>query len=420
MPVLWPLAAAAGGIVALDRLALATARPPRRGLERTAADLGLPHELLEFRAFDGITLRGEWMEPPGVRPDHTVVVLVHGWTGNSGTMMFVAEPLLAAGYPVFSVDVRRHGRSDDAPFVTIRHFRDDLKHALETARRRRPKAPIAVVGHSLGGSAALLAAATGAPVDAVALVAAPADLFEVTAGMFTDRGLPGNLMTRVLRPFWQRRAGEPFAGLDPAAHATELDIPILVVQGELDSRVPAEHARRIAANAGTDVMWIEDAAHKDILDRSELHEALKTFLGQVSRRDDAGSVDVLAAVIRDGDRYLVCRRPAGKRHGGLWEFPGGKLQAGESRAEAAARELREELDLHLVRLGDPLCSHRDPDSPFLVHFVEAYVEGPPRALEHEELRWVSTAEMQGLSLAPADRAFADRLTGRAGGDLTSA
>jgi 8-oxo-dGTP diphosphatase len=397
--------------VALDRLALVTARPPRRGLERTAADLGLPHELIEFRAFDGLTLRGEWMEPPGVRPDHTVVVLVHGWTGNSGTMMFVAEPLLAAGYPVFSIDVRRHGRSDDAPFVTIRHFRDDLRHALNATRKRRPDAPIAVVGHSLGGSAALLAAATGAPVDAVALVAAPADLFEVTAGMLTDRGLPGNLMTRVLRPFWQRRAGEPFSGLDPAARAGELRIPILVVQGELDARVPAEHARRIADNAGTDVMWIDQAAHKDILDRPELHAALLSFLGRVSRQDDGASVDVLAAVIRDGDRYLVCRRPAGKRHGGLWEFPGGKIQAGESRSQAAARELREELDIRLVHLGDTVCTHRDPDSPFLVHFVDATVEGSPIALEHEEMRWVTTEELQGLSLAPADRAFADRMMG---------
>jgi len=420
MPVLWPLAAAAGGIVALDRLALATARPPRRGLERTAADLDLPHELLEFPAFDGITLRGEWMEPVGVRPDHTVVVLVHGWTGNSGTMMLVAEPLLAAGYPVFAVDVRRHGRSDDAPFVTIRHFRDDLKHALELTRERRPDAPIAVVGHSLGGSAALLAAAAGAPIDAAALVAAPADLFEVTAGMFTDRGLPGNLMTRVLRPFWQRRAGEPFAGLEPAARAAEAEIPILVVQGELDARVPAEHARRIARNAATDVLWIKEAAHKDILDRPELHEALLSFLGTVSRADSAAQVDVLAAVIRDGDRYLVCRRPAEKRHGGLWEFPGGKIQAGESRLQAAARELREELDLRVVQLGETVGSHRDPESPFVVHFVEATVEGSPTALEHEELRWVTAAELRNLSLAPADREFADRLTGSPAREVPSA
>ena len=420
MPVLWPLAAAAGGIVALDRLALATARPPRRGLERTAADLGLPHELIEFRAFDGITLRGEWMEPPGVRPDHTVAVLVHGWTGNSGTMMYVAEPLLEAGYPVFSIDVRRHGRSDDAPYVTIRHFRDDLKHALELTRARRPAAPIVVVGHSLGGSAALLAAAAGAPIDAVALVAAPADLFEVTAGMFRDRGLPGGLMTRVLRPFWQRRAGEPFTGLDPAARAAELEIPILVVQGELDARVPAEHARRIAQNAATDVLWIEEAAHKDILDRPELHDALLAFLGGAAQQNSAAPVDVLAAVIRDGDRYLVCRRPAGKRHGGLWEFPGGKIQAGESRAEAAARELLEELDLRLVQLGETVCSHRDPGSPFLVHFMEATVEGSPAALEHDELRWVTGEQLPGLSLAPADRAFVDRLSKPPSSEVPSA
>ncbi len=420
MPVLWPLAAAAGGIVALDRLALATARPPRRGLERTAADLGLPHELIEFRAFDGITLRGEWMEPPGVSPDHTVAVLAHGWTGNSGTMMFVAEPLLAAGYPVFSIDVRRHGRSDDAPFVTIRHFRDDLKHALELTRERRPEAPIAVVGHSLGGSAALLAAAAGAPVDSLALVAAPADLFEVTAGMFRDRGLPGNLMTRVLRPFWQRRAGEPFTGLDPAARAAELEMPILVVQGELDARVPAEHARRIAQNASTDVLWIEEAAHKDILDRPELHDALLAFLDGAAQQDSGKSVDVLAAVIRNGDRYLVCRRPAGKRHGGSWEFPGGKIQPGESRAEAAARELLEELDLRLVQLGETVCSYRDPGSPFLVHFMEATVEGSPTALEHDEIRWVTAEQLPGLSLAPADRAFADRLSGSSVDEVPSA
>jgi 8-oxo-dGTP pyrophosphatase MutT (NUDIX family) len=62
---------------------------------------------------------------------------------------------------------------------------------------------------------------------------------------------------------------------------------------------------------------------------------------------------VLAAVIRRQDRYLVCRRPAHKRHGGLWEFPGGKLEPGETLLEAARRELREELgaevsDLPLV------------------------------------------------------------------------
>jgi hypothetical protein len=82
--------------------------------------------------------------------------------------------------------------------------------------------------------------------------------------------------------------------------------------------------------------------------------------------------------------------------------------------------LREELDLRLVHLGDTVSSHQDPDSPFLVHFVEATVEGSPRALEHEEMCWATAAELQDLSLAPADRAFADSLNGSPTGEVSGA
>jgi 8-oxo-dGTP diphosphatase len=404
MPIVWPIAAAAGGILALDRLAHLTARPPKRPLERSAADLGVPHERVEFSAFDGITLRGEWMEPAGIAPDHPIVVLVHGWTGNSGTMLYVARPLLEAGYPVFTFDVRRHGRSDDAPYVTIRHFRDDLAQAIRVVRERRPGAPVLVAGHSLGGSAALLVAAAGAPVDGIALIAAPADLMEVTAGMFSDRGLPGGLLTGVLRPFWQRRAGVPFRDLDPAEGARRLQLPLLVVHGDRDARVPAEHARRLAENAGTEVLWINGAEHKVILDRPELHEALIDFVDAAARHGE--TIDVLAAVVRDDEKFLVCRRPSGKRHAGLWEFPGGKIARGESRKAAAARELREELDLDLLHAGESRFSYRDPGTPFVIHFMDVEAAGQPRPLEHDEIRWVAGPELLDLPLAPADRAFA--------------
>lgn len=407
MPIVWPIAAAAGGLLALDRLALATARPPRRALEHSTSEFGVPVEPVEFAAFDGITLRGEWIEPAYTSPDRPVAVLVHGWTGNSGTMLFVARPLVEAGYPTFVFDVRRHGRSDDAPYVTIRHFRDDLKHAIAVARQRRPAAPIVVIGHSLGGTAALLAATEGVPVSGVALIAAPADLMEVTAGMFSDRGLPGGLIAGALRPFWQRRAGVPFRELDPLESATDLGVPLLVTHGERDSRVPAAHARRIAESAGTEVIWIDGAEHKDILARPELHESLLAFVTAIA--ESSPTIDVLAAVIREADRFLVCRRPAGKRHSGLWEFPGGKVGAGESDAEAAARELQEELGLELTRAGQSLFAFRDPGSPFLIHFMEAEVRGTARPTEHDEIRWVTGEELLDLPLAPADRAFAERL-----------
>src|SRR5579872_7101219 len=118
---------------------------------------------------------------------------------------------------------------------------------------------------------------------------------------------------------------------------------------------------------------------------------------------------VLAAVVRAGDRYLVCRRPAHKRHGGLWEFPGGKLEANESTLEAADRELREELGVEVVAVSDVLFSVHDPESPFLIEFVPADIRGTPQCLEHQELRWTTLQDLPSLDLAPSDRRFVEFL-----------
>lgn len=117
------------------------------------------------------------------------------------------------------------------------------------------------------------------------------------------------------------------------------------------------------------------------------------------------SIPVVAAVIVRHGRYLVGRRPGHKRHGGLWEFPGGKLDPGESWEEGAARELDEELGLRLERLGAALFEARDPESPFLIRFVEAEVSGRLEAREHSAVEWYTPDELTRLPLAPSDAAF---------------
>jgi mutator protein MutT len=132
------------------------------------------------------------------------------------------------------------------------------------------------------------------------------------------------------------------------------------------------------------------------------------------------AIRVLAAVIRRNGRVLVCRRPAHKRHGGLWEFPGGKLEYGESLLDAARREMREELGLEATGVGRTLAAIHDPGSPFLIEFVEVEIaEGAePSTLEHEEIRWATAEELADLELAPSDRAFAaDQLAGGSRGGL---
>jgi 8-oxo-dGTP diphosphatase len=120
------------------------------------------------------------------------------------------------------------------------------------------------------------------------------------------------------------------------------------------------------------------------------------------------AIRVVAAVIERDGRLLLCRRPAGKRHAGLWEFPGGKLLPGESVAEAARRELAEELAVEVLAVGECLLEVPDPGSAFVVEFHPVKISGDPEALEHEALGWFRPDELAGLDLAPSDRVFVKR------------
>lgn len=127
-------------------------------------------------------------------------------------------------------------------------------------------------------------------------------------------------------------------------------------------------------------------------------------------RDAPETVPVVAAVIRRHDgAVLLARRAEGKRHGGLWEFPGGKVLEGESYRDALRRELSEELSVEVTEAGDALFSARDPGLEFLIHFVDAEIRGEPVGREHAEVRWVTERELARLPLAPADRDFASAL-----------
>lgn len=121
---------------------------------------------------------------------------------------------------------------------------------------------------------------------------------------------------------------------------------------------------------------------------------------------------IAASIERDG-HYLLCRRPAHKRHGLLWEFPGGKVEPGETLFDAACRELKEELALSVVKLGSVLLEVQDEASGFLICFVEVEVDGQqPKLLEHEELAWVSAEQLASYQLAPSDLIYAQLLSER--------
>jgi 8-oxo-dGTP diphosphatase len=122
-------------------------------------------------------------------------------------------------------------------------------------------------------------------------------------------------------------------------------------------------------------------------------------------------VRVVAAVVRREGRYLLGLRSERKRHGGMWEFPGGKVDPGESTLEAARRELAEELEMEVTSVGELVLSVVDGHSPFVIDFVDAVAVGSPSALEHDALGWFTVDEMLEMRLAPADARFVAHLAG---------
>lgn len=114
---------------------------------------------------------------------------------------------------------------------------------------------------------------------------------------------------------------------------------------------------------------------------------------------------VVAAVVVLNDRYLVCQRPVTKRHGGLWEFPGGKLELNETALQGAHRELREELGVIVTSIGRMLFVTRDPGSVFEIEFHELTIFGEPTCLEHQAMTWATLPELLTMPLAPSDHAF---------------
>ena len=122
-------------------------------------------------------------------------------------------------------------------------------------------------------------------------------------------------------------------------------------------------------------------------------------------------IHVAAAVIRRNGRILICSRPSGKPPAG-WEFPGGKIEPGETAAEALRRELREELALEAVIL-DPIfeITHQTQDATIRLSFLRCLIaaEAVPVSCEGQQWRFVRPEELRNCGLLAADLPLADFL-----------
>lgn len=120
---------------------------------------------------------------------------------------------------------------------------------------------------------------------------------------------------------------------------------------------------------------------------------------------------VVAALIWDGSRFMICQRPAHKARGLLWEFVGGKVEPGETKPQALIRECREELGITVS--PHALFMELDHVYPDLTIHLSLYhcsiAAGIPQLLEHNDLRWITPSEIPQYDFCPADAEILERI-----------
>ena len=122
-------------------------------------------------------------------------------------------------------------------------------------------------------------------------------------------------------------------------------------------------------------------------------------------------VEVVAALIWNDDKFMICQRPENKARGLLWEFVGGKVEPNETKEQALIRECQEELDITL-KVGKVFLDvvHEYPDiTVHLTLFNAIITEGEPKLLEHNDLRWITPKEIPQYNFCPADEEILERI-----------
>jgi alpha-beta hydrolase superfamily lysophospholipase len=300
---------------------------PKRHVPRaTPAAVGLAWEDVEVPTPDGLRLPGWFVPGEGASSSDPspAVVLVHGWESARDRALPHAQFLHAAGFSVLAVDVRGHGANGpEALPVSVGEFAADARAAAAWLRARDDVARVGVLGHSVGGAGALVAAAADPAISAVVAIAPPAGPYRLTRQTFrlADLPFPGPVawpLAWLTTHVYLRPRGHRPADISATQAVKVTDAPVLLVHGSDDRVLPVSHHRRLVAarraarpDAVTETLVLDGGEHSWAYEfpafRATVARFLAASLGGRLDPDDAAALAEAEPAVRlpDDDRLTA-------------------------------------------------------------------------------------------------------------------
>ncbi|SEH40393.1 alpha/beta hydrolase [Magnetospirillum fulvum] len=274
---------AAAGLAGIAYLALLWSfRVPRIVSATDPAAFGCRFEAVRVPTVRSRSLFG-WYLPAA--PGAAAVAVIHGWGAGADSLLPLGASLNRAGYAVLLVDARSHGASDGDSFSSMPRFAEDLDSALDwlKARPGPPPSRLVVLGHSVGGAAALLCASRRDDLAAVVSLSA-FDHPERVMQVYFDRAhIPYRPVGWLLNRIVERVIGHRFDDIAPLATIGRIRCPVLIGHGAEDELVPAAVAAAIAARgdpARVEVHILADSTHDRPASFDLLGEIIVAFLAR--------------------------------------------------------------------------------------------------------------------------------------------
>jgi pimeloyl-ACP methyl ester carboxylesterase len=254
----FPLLLVAGAVMAAPRMFKRGFTPPQPPVDVIPSDLGLSFDVVELTSVNDTRLHGWWIPAEGDAP---VIIVLHGWGGNSSLMLPLAPHIHDAGFHALFIDARNHGLSEHDSFSSMPRFAEDLEVAVEWVQGRDDVTAVGAIGHSVGAGALIFSASKGVPIDAAVSVSSFAHPGEM---MHENLPFPKPVVSAILEAV-QRTIGYRFDDLAPRSRVVAVDIPLLLVHGDNDDVVPIDNLHQLAdAHGGAEVIVVPGGGHSDL------------------------------------------------------------------------------------------------------------------------------------------------------------